>query len=300
VNLNAIAQDLDSMLRRLIPEDISIQTVPSPGLNDVLADPGQVEQVILNLVVNARDAMPNGGKLTIETANVELDETYCRRRNEVKPGQYVLLAISDTGTGMDAKTQAKIFEPFFTTKEVGKGTGLGLSTVYGIVKQSNGHIEVYSEVGKGTVFKVYLPQAPTAAKTAHLSATHKSVASGNETILLVEDDPGVQELAKDILEMNGYAILTATNGSAALKIFAEQKDKISLVLTDVVMPEMGGPELVKRLQKLRPDLKVLFTSGYPDRAVVHNGSLTPNVNFIQKPYAAASLATKVRDILDKG
>ena len=298
VNLNSVARDMESMLHRLIPEDISIQTMFDPTLRPLLADPGQIEQVIMNLVVNARDAMSDGGKMTIETTNVELSENYCRAHDGVKPGHYVMLAVSDTGMGMNAAVMAKIFEPFFTTKGVGKGTGLGLSTVYGIVKQSNGHVEVYSELGKGTVFKIYLPQAPLDAMDAKAHDSIKAISFGNETVLLVEDDPGVRDFTKDILEMNGYTVLTATDGRIALQICTEQKHAVNLVITDVVMPEMGGPELVERLQTLRPDLKVIFTSGYPDHAIVHNGALSANVNFIQKPFIAANLANKVREILD--
>ena len=298
INLNTVAGETEAMLRRLIPENISLKTILDSSVPPILADPSQIEQVIVNLVVNARDAMPKGGKLTLETCHAELSETYCRTRGDVKPGHYVMLTVSDSGTGMPPAVAARIFEPFYTTKEVGKGTGLGLSTVYGIVKQSNGHIAVYSEVGKGTVFKIYLPYAPNNAAPTVSHPTLNAVTTGTETILLVEDDVGVRGLTQDILEMNGYSVHTAINGRIALEFFKKLNSKIDLVITDVVMPEMNGPELVLSLRILRPELKVLFTSGYPDRALVHNGTLSAEFSFIQKPFTAAHFGNKVREILD--
>ena len=299
LDLNAVAVDMDKLLRRLIREDIDLCTVLDPALKRVKADPGQIEQVIMNLVVNARDAMPDAGKLTIETANVELSEEYCRARTEVKPGHYAMLAISDTGHGMDAAVKARIFEPFFTTKPQGKGTGLGLATVFGVVKQSNGHIEVYSEVAKGTTFKVYLPQTeekPAAIATESELAVH----DGREVILVVEDEEGVRELVRDLLEMNGYTVLLANNGKDALQVCQKHAGAINLLVTDVVMPEMGGPELVERMKIQHPETKVLFTSGYTDHAIVRNGSLEVGVAFIQKPFTPANFARKIRDILEIG
>ena len=298
LDLNAVAADMDKMLRRLVREDIDLRTVFDPALKHVKADPGQIEQVIMNLVVNARDAMPNGGKLTIETANAELSEEYCSARSEVRPGHYAMLAVSDTGHGMDATVKARIFEPFFTTKPQGKGTGLGLATVFGVVKQSNGHIEVYSEVGKGTTFKIYLPQTQDKlAKTP--SDSQLAVPQGQEVILVVEDEEGVRELVRDLLEMNGYMVLVANNGNEALQVCQTHKGAITLLVTDVVMPEMGGPELVKRIKVQYPGTKVLFTSGYTDHAIVRNGSLEAGVAFIQKPFTPANFARKVRDVIDK-
>ena len=298
LDLNAVAAEMDKMLRHLIREDIKLCSILDPALKRVKADPGQIKQVIMNLVVNARDAMPDGGKLTIETANVELSEEYCRARSKVKPGHYAMLAVSDTGHGMDAAVKAKIFEPFFTTKGLGKGTGLGLAMVFGVVKQSNGHIEVYSEPGKGTTFKVYLPQSQD--KSASSASESKTLtAIGAETVLVVEDEEGIRELVRDLLEMSGYTVLAASNGKEALQLCQTHKGAIHLLVTDVVMPEMGGPELVKRLKVQFPETKVLFTSGYTDHAIVRNGELEAGLSFIQKPFTPANLARKVREVLDK-
>jgi PAS domain S-box-containing protein len=297
LDLNIVAGNLDNMLRRLIREDIELETVLDPALKRVKADPSQIEQIILNLVVNARDAMPDGGKLTIETSNVELSEEYCRIHGDAKPGQYVMLAVSDTGCGMGATVRARIFEPFFTTKPQGKGTGLGLAMVFGVVKQSNGQIEVYSEVGKGTTFKIYLPQTQEPIPSA--AASQLAVPVGHEVILVVEDEEGVRSLVQDLLEMNGYTVLTANNGNEALQVFEKHKDAIHLLITDVVMPEMGGPELVARIKVQHPETKSLFTSGYTDHAIVRNGELEAGVAFIQKPFTPANLARKVREVLDK-
>ncbi|HKC66514.1 MAG TPA: PAS domain S-box protein, partial [Pyrinomonadaceae bacterium] len=265
--INSVVSELEKMLRRLIGEDVDLKTVLEPQLGSIKADPGQIEQIIMNLVVNARDAMPQGGKLTIETENVYLDETYARRHRGVTPGHYVMLAVSDTGTGMDAATQARIFEPFFTTKEQGKGTGLGLSTVYGIVKQSGGNIWVYSEVGQGTTFKVYLPRVDEEAQEYKRTIETEELLQGTETILLAEDEEIVRQLAREILETYGYRVLEAANGGAALLICEREKEPIDLLITDVVMPEMSGRQLAARLSRLRPEMKVLYMSGYTDNAI---------------------------------
>jgi two-component system cell cycle sensor histidine kinase/response regulator CckA len=299
LDLNALVSDFGKMLQRLIGEDIELRSVLDPTLGSIKADPGQTEQVIMNLVVNARDAMPEGGKLTIETANVYLDEEYATHHIAVKPGPYVVLAVTDTGTGMDEKTRARIFEPFFTTKEAGKGTGLGLSTVYGIVKQSGGNIWVYSEVGRGTSFKIYLPRVDQGAQEYKRSADNEEDIQGTETILLAEDDEMVRSLIREVLEGYGYQVLEAANGSVASLICERHQGPIHLLLTDVVMPEMGGRELVDRLAQLRPVMRVLYMSGYTDEAIVHHGILDEGTNFIQKPFAAQALAHKVREVLGK-
>jgi signal transduction histidine kinase len=297
LNLDSVVAEMEKMLRRVIGENIDLRAVLEPELGNVKADPGQIEQIILNLVVNARDSMPGGGKVTIETDNVYLDEEYANNHVGARPGHYVMLAVSDTGTGMDEETQARIFEPFFTTKELGKGTGLGLSTIYGIVKQSGGNIWVYSEVGRGTTFKIYLPRVDAEAQQyKHISATEEAL-SGTETILLVEDEQMVLKLARQILATQGYRVLEAKNGEAALRMCAHDQGPIDLLLTDVIMPEMSGPELAERLHRLRPELRVLFMSGYTDDAIVHHGVLEEGANFIQKPFAPDVLARKVRQIL---
>lgn len=295
--LNAVVSELEKLLRRLIGEDIGLRAVLDPDLGSVKADPGQIEQIIMNLAVNARDAMPKGGKLTIETRNVSLDEEYARNHIAVTPGNYVMLAVSDTGMGMDAETQARIFEPFFTTKEAGKGTGLGLSTVYGIVKQSGGNIWVYSEVGRGTTFKIYLPRVGEGVPEPRRRSIARS-ARGSETVLLAEDEDAVRKLARQVLEMNGYEVLEAANGDAALSICKHQTEPIHLLITDVIMPEMSGRELADQLAKLRPEMKVLFMSGYTDNAIIHQGVLDAGANFIQKPFPTDALARKIREVLD--
>lgn len=296
LDLNSIVSNVDNMLRRLIGEDIDLITLLKPDLGQIKADPGQVEQVIMNLAVNARDAMPQGGKITIETGHTYLDEAYASKHLSVRPGEYIMLMLSDTGTGMDAATQKQIFDPFFTTKEVGKGTGLGLSTVYGIVKQSGGNIWVYSEVGKGTTFKVYFPrydQAPTRETTAEVS-----VPRGHETVLLVEDEEIVRELSRHILEANGYRVLSAANGEDGLRTFKEFQGNIDLLITDVVMPEMSGRELATNISRLKPETRILFMSGYTDDAIVRHGILEERMSFIQKPFSPDSLALKTRELLD--
>ena len=301
LDLNAVVSDLEKMLTRLIGEDIDLQAALDSKLGSVQADPGQIEQVIMNLVVNARDAMPGGGKLTIETANVYLDKNYVAPLNSIAPGHYVMLAVSDTGMGMDEETIQRIFEPFFTTKEVGKGTGLGLATVYGIVKQSGGNVTVYSEPGRGTSFKIYLPRIDEIAPSAEqrLNQESSEIPHGTETILLAEDEDVVRKLTCEVLEMYGYRVLEAANGGSALLICERETEPIDLLLTDVVMPEMSGRELADRLLKIRPEMKILFMSGYTDNTISHQGILEEGENFIQKPFSPESLALKVREILDQ-
>ncbi|MBW2097137.1 MAG: PAS domain S-box protein, partial [Deltaproteobacteria bacterium] len=300
INLNQILMESEKMLRRLIGEDIDFLTVYEQEPWHVYMDPGQVDQVVMNLVVNARDAMPKGGKLTIETTNVELDDHYFHEHGvESAPGHYVMIAVTDTGSGMDRETQSRIFEPFFTTKEMGRGTGLGLSTVFGIVKQNNGHVWVYSETGKGTTFKVYLPRSEKQGTMVKKEALSSSQIQGDETILLVEDDKALRDLATRMLEGFGYTVLPARHGNEALKLGNDHPDAIHLLLTDVVMPGMDGRDLAEKLQSERPDIKLLFMSGYTDNAVAHHGVLDTGLSFIQKPFAASALARKVREVLDQ-
>ena len=298
LDLNAVVANIDTMLQRVIGEDIDLLTILSPGLASVKADPGQIEQVLMNLVLNARDAMPNGGRLTIETADVVLDTDYARTHVAVNPGRYVMLAVSDNGCGMDAETQARIFEPFFTTKDLGKGTGLGLSTVYGIVKQSGGNIGVYSEPGRGTTFRIYLPRIRKAPETVEPEEAREPLPRGSETILLVEDEAGVRTLAKTILQIQGYTVLDAAQGKDAFLLSGQHEGLIHLMVTDMVMPEMNGREVADRLKPLRPNMKVLFMSGFTDKALVHNGELDPGIAFLQKPFTPQTLARKVREVLD--
>ncbi len=298
LDLNAIVTEIQKMLRRLIGADVELGTSCAPSLGRVKADRGQIEQVVMNLVVNARDAMPNGGRLMIETSNVELDEGYARDHTEVRPGQYVMFAVSDTGAGMDADTLGHMFEPFFTTKEKGKGTGLGLATVYGIVKQSGGHVWVYSEPGHGTTFKIYLPRVEEsqAAPRRATPAMAEDV-SGSETILVVEDEEAVRRLARMVLERKGYTVLEAAGWQVALEIAGGQRP-IDLVISDVVMPGVGGPELAKRLAAAHPGIRVVFMSGYADFAVVDQGLLSAATAFLQKPFTPTALLQKVREALD--
>jgi two-component system, cell cycle sensor histidine kinase and response regulator CckA len=296
--LNDLVTNVDKMLRRLIGENIEMVTVTAKDLGAVKADPGQMESVIMNLVVNARDAMPNGGRLTLETANVELDESYVQQHFGAKPGSYVMLAVSDTGHGMDSQTKSHIFEPFFTTKELGKGTGLGLSTVYGIVKQSEGYIWVYSEPGQGATFKIYLPRVEMQTETEVAKAPAAVSNQGNETILLVEDDAQVRELTRTVLESRGYHVLEVEDSLKVVGLCATHSGPIDLLLTDVIMPGLGGSELAVRVAKQRPGIKVLFMSGYTDNAAIHSGALAYGSFFLQKPFTPSSLASKVREILD--
>jgi two-component system cell cycle sensor histidine kinase/response regulator CckA len=298
LDLNAILTDLEKMLRRVLGEDVSLASSLQPNLGRIKADAGQIEQVIVNLAVNARDAMPQGGKLTIETANVELDEEYARAHPEVRPGRYVLLAVSDTGHGMSEEVKARIFEPFFTTKAPGKGTGLGLATVFGIVKQSGGCIEVYSEPGVGTSFKVYLPRASGPISMGKSHQGLRPAPGGNETILLVEDEDAVRALVRIVLQGGGYHVLEAADGDEALRVAQQQQGPIHLLVSDVVMPGLGGRQLSERLLALYPRMKVLFLSGYTDDAVVRHGILQEKVDFLQKPFSTNTLAEKVREVLD--
>jgi CheY-like chemotaxis protein len=290
---------MGKMLLRLIGEDIDLVTLPSPDLRPIKADPGQIEQVLMNLVVNARDAMPQGGKLTIETRNVELDYSYAQTHPEVRPGTYVMLAISDTGCGMDEATRERIFEPFFTTKEVGKGTGLGLSTVYGIIKQSGGHIAVYSEKDKGSTFKIYLPTTRERPMQSHSGVRHVPLPppTGKGTILLVEDEDMVRQLSGNVLRQHGYTVHEARHGLEALDLAAEELEGVDLTVTDVVMPEMNGRDLAQQLLGRKPSMKVLYVSGYTDNAVLRNGLLEPGAAFLEKPFSPDSLAQKVHELL---
>ena len=299
LDLNAAVSDVDKMLRRLVGEDVDLVTAPAADLGRVKVDPGQIEQVLMNLVVNARDAMPQGGKLTIETANVELDASHVQARHEMKPGEYVMLAVSDTGCGMTHEVASRVFEPFFTTKELGKGTGLGLSTVHGIVKQSGGHIELYSEPGQGTTFKVYLPRVQESAEALPASHGPISQCEGTETLLLVEDEDTIRRAMRESLELMGYLVLEAKDGSHAITHCERRGQPIDLLVTDVVMPLMSGPELVQRVMLVRPGLRVLFVSGYADHALVHRGLRTAGSAFLQKPFTPERLARKVRELLDE-
>jgi PAS domain S-box-containing protein len=300
LDLNQVLADLDDMLRRIIGEDVELCTIPAEGLWPVKIDPSQMDQVILNLAVNARDAMPTGGNLTIEMDNVVLDEAYTARHLGVEPGEYVLLAVSDTGVGMNEEVKAHLFEPFFTTKEKGKGTGLGLATVHGIVKQNNGHTWVYSEPGQGTTFKIYLPHAveDTRAPSRLPPQEIAPSARGAETLLLVEDEDQVRELTRDILTAQGYQVLTANDGVKALQVAQEHDGPIHLLLSDVVMPRMGGRALADQLRFSRPEMRVLYTSGYTDNAIVHHGVLAEGTHFLSKPFDMETLAQKVRSVLD--
>ena len=299
LNIQTVVADMEKILRRLIGEDVALETSSAPDLWLIKADRSQIEQVILNLAVNARDAMPQGGRLTIETANVELDSSYAHPPAVLAPGKYVMLAVTDNGCGMDSETQAHIFEPFFTTKEKGKGTGLGLATVYGIVKQSGGYVWVYSEPGRGTSFKIYLPriEAQQTGTGRDRKPDASSLPRGTETVLLVEDEKGVRELAREYLEMCGYTVIHAENGHTALELAAMHSGAIHLLMTDVVMPGISGRELAQRALLVRPDIKVLYMSGYTDQAVVCHGILETDAVLLQKPFTLATLAAKLREIL---
>jgi nitrogen-specific signal transduction histidine kinase/ActR/RegA family two-component response regulator len=299
LSLNAAVTDMAQMLQRLLGEDIDLNSILEPGLGRIKADPGQIEQLLMNLAVNARDAMPQGGKLIIETSSAELDESCTQTRPELRPGPYVLLSVSDTGTGMDEATKAHIFEPFFTTKGAGKGTGLGLATVHGIVKQSNGHITVTSALRQGTSFKVYLPVVEEVMASAKSHSGLKPTLNGKETILLAEDEPALRALARHILQMHGYTVLEAGQSDKALRIAEEHRGRIHLLVTDVVMPVMSGRQLAERLVAVRPGLRVLYLSGYTDDAVVRHGVLQAETAFLQKPFTPSSLAAKVREVLDQ-
>lgn len=299
ININTIVEGMGKMLQRLIGEDIRMSLEMAADIGHVKVDPGLIEQVILNLAVNARDAMPVGGRLTIETRNMELDESFSRRHISVTPGSYVMLAVSDTGTGMDEATRQRIFEPFFTTKEKGKGTGLGLSMVYGIVKQNNGSIWVHSEPGQGAAFSIYLPRIAEAVELKQ-NVLAEPIARGTETLLIVEDEEAVCMLVKQMLLSAGYHVLTAVNGGEALMLLERRREPVHLLLTDVVMPGMSGREVAERLLTIHPEMKVLFMSGYTDNTIVHHGVLDPGAHFIEKPFTMTAVQQKVREILDSG
>ena len=302
ISLNVLVPDIEKMLRRLLGEDILFATVLHPRLGNVRADPGQLEQVIVNLAVNARDAMPNGGRLTIETRNVELDDSYAADHPGVTPGRYVLLAVTDTGIGMDATTKSRIFEPFFTTKVRGKGTGLGLATVYGIVQQTGGHIMPYSEPAKGTTMRVYLPRVDDPVDPVRPPAAQATeIPRGTETILLVEDEAPVRAVTRQLLERNGYTVLEASDGLSALALIGNDHEgsHVDLLLTDVIMPGMSGRELAHELKARRPEIRTLFMSGYTDDAVVRHGMLEPGLAYLEKPFRPPVLLRKVREVLER-
>ncbi len=297
LDLNEVIRETGKMLRRLIGEDILLTTVLDPTISRVKVDPDQLGQVLMNLVVNARDAMPTGGSVTVETKTVELDEEYARLNSDVAPGKYVLLSVTDSGSGMTEEVKARIFEPFFTTKGVGKGTGLGLAVVIGIVKQSGGHVSVYSELNRGTTFKLYFPAVDEQVGDIKGQSDVGDM-RGTETVLLVEDEDGVRALALLVLQMNGYKVLEASDGKAAMRVVAQHQGPIHLLVTDVVMPGMGGREVAEALQPRFPQMKVLYTSGYTDDAVVRHGILQAESSFLQKPYSPQVLAKKVRQVLE--
>jgi PAS domain S-box-containing protein len=297
IDLNQIVSSMERLLRRVISENIKLVPMLDPAVWSVRADPSQIEQVLVNLIVNARDAMPNGGTITIKTGNTELTDRYLAIREEVKPGRYAMLAVSDTGVGMDRETQAHIFEPFFTTKEPGKGTGLGLSTVYGIVRQSGGHVFVYSEPGKGTTFKIYLPFGGSSAQTQTATIEDAQRAHAGETLLVVEDDPGVRALAKRALEARGYHVIVAASGTEALDAFRQTPERIALVLSDVMLPDTSGTALVEAIKAIAPSSRLLLMSGYTAEDVQRHGNAL-NVEFIEKPFTPDALMRKVREVID--
>ncbi|MET0793866.1 MAG: ATP-binding protein [Polyangiaceae bacterium] len=299
LDLNAVLTSMEKMLQRIIGADIDLTSRPASKLSRVKVDPSSLEQVVMNLVVNARDAMPRGGKLTLETGDVWLDEEYANLHHGVNPGRYVMLAVTDTGKGIDKPTQSRIFEPFFTTKEKGKGTGLGLSTVFGIVKQSGGSVWLYSEVGQGTTFKIFLPSVDQPFDPAALATAEAPISTrGTETILLVEDDDQVRVVTSGILRSNGYEVIEARNAGEALLQSERYEAAIDLMVTDVIMPQLSGPALAKRLANTRPDMKVLCMSGYTDDSIVRHGVLEATMSFLQEPITVASLTAKVREVLD--
>jgi CheY-like chemotaxis protein len=301
LDLNRVLSDMAGTLQHLMGREVDVRIVPGVGLKMVKIDPGQMEQVIVNMAMNAAHAMPNGGKLTLETANVTLDEEYVRPIPGLRAGGYVMLAITDTGIGMSEEVKARVFEPFFSTKGVGQGTGLGLATCYGILKQSDGHIHVYSEVARGSTFKIYLPQVEQQRRTTTLPRLKSpDLPRGTETILLAEDDPSLLEMSATLLRRLGYTVLTAVNGVEALNL-KQQRDigHIDLLFTDVVMPHMSGKELSDRIRAIYPHTKILFTSAYTESAIVHQGMLNEGVMLLQKPFTPSALAHKVREVLDR-
>jgi two-component system, cell cycle sensor histidine kinase and response regulator CckA len=286
------------MLPRLIGEDIELIFVQGSDLGRVQADPGQIEQIVMNLAVNARDAMPEGGKLIIETANVRVDDAYIQRHSIVPPGDYVLLAVTDSGAGIALQHLSHIFEPFFTTKEEGKGTGLGLATVYGIVKQNSGFVWVYSEPGLGTTFKIYLPRVQKEVAPVQSREPVETPFRGSETLLLVEDETAVRQSAREFLSLSGYSVLEAANGEDAIRVSNEHGGTVHLMISDVVMPKMGGAKLAEVLAGTRPDMKVLFVSGYAEKTVLRHGAIDVTTRFLQKPFSLKMLARKVREVLE--
>jgi CheY-like chemotaxis protein len=301
VHINTLVTQLEKLIHRLISEDVELVTVLAPDVSPIRVDPALIEQILVNLAVNARDAMPAGGRLTIETANVELDDTHVETHGSMKPGRYVMLTVSDTGEGMDSATRARVFEPFFTTKEHGRGSGLGLATVYGMVKQSGGFIRVDSEPGHGSVFNVFLPPAAirsASSRPEEQGRRESDPAQGWETVLLVEDEDAVRAFAREVLVRHGYAVLEARHGVDALRAAERHTDDIHLLLTDVVMPLMSGRELSERLASPRPNMKILFMSGYTDHALIDR-ELPAGAPLIQKPFTPAALAQRVRNILDE-
>jgi CheY-like chemotaxis protein len=299
LELNEVLGNFEKMLRHFIGEDIEVTMHLDPSVGAIMGDPTQIEQILLNLAINARDAMPNGGKLTLETKNLFLDEAYARTHSEVQPGPYVMLGVSDTGHGMDANVLSRIFDPFFTTKGKERGTGLGLSTVYGIVKQHQGHVSAYSEPDQGSTFRVYLPLLQQASEQEPASPAVATQLRGNETILIVEDDEIVRQLTSEVLEALGYKILQGRDPEEAKRVTALHEGPIHLLLTDVVLPQMDGKSLFHFLSPLFPEMRVLYVSGYTENAIVHHGVLDAGVKFLQKPFTVQALSRKVREVLEE-
>jgi two-component system, cell cycle sensor histidine kinase and response regulator CckA len=299
LDLNCVMSEISAMLPRLIGEDIQLSFIPGAELGKVKADPVQIEQIVMNLAANARDAMPNGGHLTVETANVSIDEAYLQHRPIVPVGDYVLLAVTDSGEGIASEHLAHIFEPFYTTKEAGKGTGLGLATVYGIVKQNGGYIWVYSELGLGTTFKIYLPRVPSASEKVGVAPASLASPNGCETLLLVEDEAAVRRSTQEYLIQHGYNVLEAANGEDALRLSRQYCGPIDLLVSDVVMPNMGGAKLAEQIAAERPNIQVLFVSGYAENTVLRHGKIDVTARFLQKPFSLAVLARKIREVLDQ-